>query len=141
MNVINQEFGNDWVLYNGDCVEVIKNIPDNSVDFSIYSPPFSTLYIYTDLPQDMGNSENDEQFFEHYQHLLPELLRITKPGRLCAVHCKDLPLYKNRDGAAGLRDFSGQLIRAHEEAGWTFHSRSEERRVGKECRSRWSPYH
>lgn len=115
--------GEDWTLYLGDCVTRIKEIQDSSVDFSIYSPPFSTLYIYSDLPQDMGNSEDDEQFFEHYKHLLPELLRITKPGRLCAVHCKDLPLYKNRDGAAGLRDFPGQLIKAHEEAGWTFHSR------------------
>ena len=89
----------------------------------MYSPPFENLYIYSDSVADIGNSSDQEEFFEHYKYIIREKLRITKPGRLSAVHCKDLPLYKGRDGAAGLSDFPGRIIRAHEECGWTFHSR------------------
>jgi hypothetical protein len=122
-NVIDQASGKNWTLYQGDSCQVIQGIPDNSVELSVFSPPFSQLYTYTDVPEDMGNSDGDEEFFEHYSYLIRELHRITRPGRLCVVHCKDLPMYKNRDGAAGLRDFPGMVIRAHEMAGWTFHSR------------------
>lgn len=113
MNVINQEIGESYAMYNGDCVQVIEGIPDNSIHFSVYSPPFSNLYIYSDSIADMGNSASDEEFFEHYKFLIRELHRVTMPGRLSAVHCKDLPLYHNRDGAAGLKDFPGAIIRAH----------------------------
>jgi hypothetical protein len=122
--------GQDWTLYQGDCVSVAKTLPADSIDFAIFSPPFSTLYVYTDLPEDMGNNQDHAQFFEHFDYLIPELWRITKPGRLCAVHCKDLPLYMNRDGASGLYDFPGDLVRtfteprfgsAHDR--WVFHSR------------------
>lgn len=123
MNVINQASGNDWTLYCGDSVEVIKGIPDSSVDFSIYSPPFSNLYIYSNSVSDMGNAANHAEFFKHYEYLLTELHRITVPGRLVSVHCKDLPLYHGRDGAAGLYDFPGDCIQAHKRTGWTFHSR------------------
>lgn len=123
MKVLNQEFGRDWALYHGDCVEVSKGIPDNSIHFSIFSPPFSNLYIYGDSERDCGNSANDDEFFQHFGYLIPELLRITKPGRLCAVHCKDLVNYKGRDGAAGLRDFSGEIIRHFSAAGWQYHSK------------------
>lgn len=113
----------DATLILGDsCVEV-KTIADNSVDFQIFSPPFSNYYIYSDSYRDMGNVKDDEQFFEQFRFLIPELLRISKPGRLCAVHCKDLVLYKGRDGAAGLRDFPGDLIHEFLQAGWIFHSR------------------
>lgn len=122
-DVIAQEHGNCWAMYQGDCVELIAGIPDNSIDFTVYSPPFSNLYIYSDAVQDMGNSADDEEFFEHYKFVIRELHRVTVPGRLTAVHCKDLPLYRNRDGAAGLKDFPGAIIRAHEECGWTYHSR------------------
>lgn len=122
-NVIQQAQGKAWAMYQGDCVELIAGIPDNSIDLTVYSPPFSNLYIYSDAVQDMGNSADDEQFFEHYKFLMRELHRVTVPGRLTAVHCKDLPLYRNRDGAAGLKDFPGMIIRAHEECGWTYHSR------------------
>ena len=115
--------GAGWDLYLGDSCEVIKRIPDNSIDLSVYSPPFSNLYIYSDALQDMGNSANDEEFFEHYKFLISELHRITYPGRLSVVHCKDLPLYANRDGAAGLKDFPGMIIKAHEDCGWIYHSR------------------
>ena len=105
-------------------------MPDNSIDCSVFSPPFSTLYIYTDTRADMGNNDSNEKFFEHFQYLIPELWRITKLGRLCVVHCKDLPLYMNRDGAAGLYDFPGRLIQEFERqrfgndlARWAYHSR------------------
>lgn len=115
--------GDGWQLLLGDCVQRIREIPDQAADFCIFSPPFSTLYIYSDMPEDMGNCADDNEFFEHFGYLIPELFRVTKAGRLCAVHCKDLPKYKNRDGAAGLRDFPGEIIRAFEAAGWTYHSR------------------
>lgn len=123
MNVLDQASGDGWHLYNGDCVDVVRGIPSNSVGLSVYSPPFSNIYCYSDSERDMGNSADDDEFFEHYKLMLPELLRATIPGRLCAVHCKELVDYKGRDGRAGLRDFPGELIRAHEECGWKYHSR------------------
>lgn len=115
--------GDGWVAYRGDCVEVIRGIPDSSIGFSVFSPPFSNLYIYGPSERDLGNSDNDAQFLEHYAYLARELYRVTKPGRLCAVHCKDLVDYKGSSGRAGLRDFPGDLIRVHEAAGWKYHSR------------------
>ena len=123
MSVIQQSSGKNWTLYNGDCCEVLKDLPDDSIDISVYSPPFAVLYIYSDSEADMGNCADNEEFFEHYKFLLPELLRVTVPGRLCIVHCKDLPKYANRDDTAGLIDFPGQLIAAHEACGWSYHSR------------------
>ncbi|GCF07328.1 DNA methyltransferase [Dictyobacter arantiisoli] len=117
------EQGEQWQLYHGDCVAVTQQLPAESVHFSIFSPPFSNLYIYSDAVEDMGNSAGDEEFFRHFDFLIPELLRITRPGRLCAVHCKDLINYKSRDGAAGIRDFSGELIRHFSTAGWQYHSK------------------
>lgn len=120
---LNAAQGKEFALYHGDCCDVVKQLPSNSVDFSVYSPPFSGLYIYNDSIADMGNSANDAEFFEHYRYLAHELFRVMRPGRVIAVHCKDLVFYKNQGGRAGLRDFPGMLIRAHEEAGFTFHSR------------------
>lgn len=122
-HVIDQAEGPDWMLYHGDSCRVMPGLPDASVHFSVYSPPFSNLYIYSDSEADLGNSANHAEFFRHYSWIIREKLRVTIPGGLTAVHCKDLPLYKNRDGAMGLYDFPGQVLRAHEEAGWTFHSR------------------
>jgi DNA modification methylase len=115
--------GENWSAYNGDCCDVVRQMPDRSVDFSVYSPPFSGLYIYNDSEADMGNSADDGEFLEHYAFLVSELYRLMRPGRIVAVHCKDLVFYQNQRGTAGLRDFPGMLIRAHEEAGFTFHSR------------------
>lgn len=123
MKVMQQAGGQDWQLYNGDCVEVVRAIPDRSIGLSVFSPPFSNLYTYSDSERDMGNSVDDRQFLDHYAFLARELLRVTRPGRLCAVHCKDLVDYQGRDGRAGLRDFPGELIRIHEAAGWKYHSR------------------
>ena len=120
---IERATGEGWTLYNGDCVQVMKQIDDGAVDLSVFSPPFSNLYIYSDRLEDMGNSKDHEEFFYHFDFAIRELLRITKPGRLAAVHCKDLPLYMGRDGAAGLYDFPGRTVKSFEAAGWTFHSR------------------
>lgn len=114
--------GEKWRLYNGDCVRVAKQQPDNSIDFSVYSPPFANLYIYSSDAQDMGNCANDAEFFEQYRHLIAEKLRMTKPGCLTAVHCKNLVQYKGRDGRSGMRDFRGDIIRAHEDCGWQYHA-------------------
>ncbi len=121
--VLSESHGRDWSLYQGDCCEVIKGIPDDSVGLIVYSPPFSHLYSYSDSENDMGNCDTHEQFAEHYGYLTRELLRISKPGRLCVVHCKDLPLFKNRDGAMGLFALPDLLTRVHLETGWVLHSR------------------
>ncbi|MCR4339900.1 MAG: DNA methyltransferase [Gemmatimonadaceae bacterium] len=115
--------GEGWALYQGDCVEVARQLPDNSVDFSVYSPPFANLYTYSDSERDMGNCADDGEFFAHYRFLIAEMHRVLRPGRLVSVHCKDLVNYKGRDGMAGLRDFPGDIIRAHQDAGFAFHSR------------------
>jgi len=115
--------GEGWELNLGDSMVFTSKLPDESVDLCVHSPPFVDLYIYSDAIADLGNSANDTEFFQHYAYLIRELLRVTKPGRLCCVHCKDLPLYKNRDGAAGLYDFPGAIVETFEAAGWTFHSR------------------
>jgi DNA modification methylase len=109
-------------VYNGDCVDVLSQLPDNSIDFSVYSPPFGSLFVYSESAADMGNSTDDE-FAAHYAWMVKEKLRLTKPGRLTAVHCSDLPMTKWRDGAVGIKDFSGDIIRIHQEAGWIMHSR------------------
>lgn len=123
MNAIDEAHGRDWTLYRGDCCEVIKGIPDDSIGLTIFSPPFSNLYVYSDSISDMGNCSSDEEFFKHFAFLASELHRVTIPGRLVAMHCKDLPKYFGRDGAAGLKDFPGDIIRCFEVYGWTFHSR------------------
>lgn len=109
-----KEEGKNWTMYLGDCIQEIKHVEDNSVHLSIFSPPFSNLYVYSDSQSDMGNAADDYEFFEHFAYLVPELYRITKPGRLVAIHCKDLPAYMNRDGFSGLRDFPGEIIRMME---------------------------
>jgi DNA modification methylase len=123
MTVINQASGKNWQLFHGDCCEVAKDLPDNSIDFCIHSPPFSALYIYSDSEADMGNCADHEEFFRHYSYLIRELYRVMVVGRLVAIHCKDLPKYANRDGTSGLFDFPGMCIKAFEDAGFCFHSR------------------
>ena len=111
-----------WALYLGDCVEVVSALPSESVHYSIFSPPFASLYTYSDSPHDMGNVKNDDEFAQHFGFLIPELLRVTKPGRLLSFHCMNLPTSKARDGVIGLHDFRGELIRAFVDAGWVYHS-------------------
>jgi len=120
---LNEAHGDTWSAYHGDCVDVVRQLPDNSVGFSIYSPPFSNLFTYSDSECDIGNSATDDEFIAHYQMLLAEVARVTKPGRLSAVHCSDLPFTKWKDGVIGIKDLSGMIIRAHEDEGFILHSR------------------
>jgi hypothetical protein len=115
--------GEAFTAYWGDCVDVVTQLPEASVDFSVYSPPFSNLFCYSDSAADMGNAATDAEFIQHYGYLLRELARVTTPGRLSAVHCSDLPLQKWKDGVIGIKDLSGDIIRAHEAAGWILHAR------------------
>lgn len=119
---LNSASGDNWHAINADCVDALMQMPDNIIDFSVYSPPFGSLFVYSESAADMGNSTDDE-FAKHYAWLVREKFRATKPGRLTAVHCSDLPMVKWKDGAVGIKDFSGQIIKIHEEAGWIFHSR------------------
>lgn len=122
MNVLDQFATDHFALYQGDSAEVLRGLPESSVHFSIYSPPFASLYTYSDSERDMGNCHTHVEFEEHYGWLLPDMFRVTKPGRLMSVHCMDLPTSKARDGIIGLTDFRGLIIRAAQAAGWIFHS-------------------
>ena len=120
---INQKVLPDYAIFHSDCVLVMKDMPDNSVGFTVTSIPFSSLYSYTDAKEDMGNVRTDEEFWEGMSYMLTELYRITKPGRLVATHCMDLPSTLERDGYIGLRDFSGDVIRNYCKQGFHYHSK------------------
>ncbi len=124
MNALEQATGKNWTLINGDCCEAIKSLPDNSMHLCVHSPPFSSLYTYSNSDRDMGNSKDDAEFFKHYGFMITELMRVMKPGRLVAVHCMDLPSSKQFHGIIGIRDFPGDIIRAFESAGFIYHSRT-----------------
>jgi DNA modification methylase len=122
VSVINQHIGDNYAAYHGDCIDVVRGLPDESVGYTVFSPPFASLYTYSASPRDMGNCRDSAEFFQHFRYLVPELYRVTKPGRLLSFHCMLLPTSKVRDGEIGLYDFRGDLIRAFEEVGWIFHS-------------------
>lgn len=115
--------GDNFELWRGDSCELTKEIKTESIGFEIFSPPFAELYVYSDHPQDIGNSKDYKEFFEQFKYLTPELYRILKPGRLCAVHCMDLPIQKGKEGYIGLRDFSGMIIEEFQSAGFIYHDR------------------
>lgn len=119
---LKKKSGNGYVAYKADCIDVLKDLKSDSVDFTIYSPPFANIYIYSDNIRDMGNTKNDAEFYGQYKYLIQENLRVTRPGRLIAVHCKNLVKYIGRDGVLGLKDFRGEIIRMHEAEGWQYHS-------------------
>lgn len=121
-NVLNQEVTDKFALFNADCVDVCKTLPADSIDFSVYSPPFESLYVFSNSERDMGNSATSEDFWTHYRYLIAEMFRAMKPGRLIAIHCMQLPTSKIRDGYIGLKDFRGEIIRAHQQAGFIYHS-------------------
>ena len=108
---------------HGDCVEEVAKLPTDSIDFSIFSPPFAELYVYSDDIRDMGNCQDYEEFFVHFQFLVKELARVVKSGRLVAVHCMDLPAMKGKDGYIGLKDFSGMIIQSFQKEGFIYHDR------------------
>lgn len=122
MNVLDQVIKQKYAIYNGDSCEVIKGIPDNSIHYTIFSPPFASLYTYSNSDRDMGNCKGDKEFAEHFRFLIDELYRVTMPGRLLSFHCMQLPLSKERDGIIGLKDFRGELIRMFQAAGFVYHS-------------------
>lgn len=122
MDCLNQYKGKNFYLLNGDTTELIKDFPDDSMHFEIYSPPFSSLYTYSNSDRDLGNSKSDEEFFTHFHFITSELYRILKPGRIMAVHCMNLPTSKERDGYIGIKDFRGDLIREFQSVGFIYHS-------------------
>ena len=124
VNIMKKEIKTDqYHLINGDCVEETKKIKDNSADIVVFSPPFAELYVYSDKEQDMGNVSDYTQFETHFKYLIPELKRVLKSGRICAIHCMDLPIQKGKEGYIGLRDFSGMLIDWFTNEGFIYHSR------------------
>lgn len=132
MAVKNQAITDQYALYNGDCIEVMQNLPDESVDMSIYSPPFCGLYNYSSSEKDLSNCRSYMEFFEHYDYVISEIARLTKPGRISGVHVMDVPgkgngpTAKMGSGAntgTGLIDFPGDVIRAHEKHGLVFAGR------------------
>ena len=122
MNVKNQYVDERMALYHGDSCEVLTEIPSDSIHFEIYSPPFASLYTYSNSERDLGNSKNKHEFYEHFEFIVKELYRVLMPGRLMAVHCMNLPTSKSRDGFIGIDDFRGDLIRLYEKAGFIYHS-------------------
>lgn len=122
MNCIAETVTDQWAMYHGDCIEVLRGLPERSMDYSIFSPPFASLYTYSNSPRDMGNCRSHAEFFEHFGYLVDELARIMKPGRNVSFHCMLLPTSKARDGVIGLTDFRGDLIRAFQARGFVFHS-------------------
>ncbi|ELK41260.1 DNA methylase N-4/N-6 domain-containing protein [Brevibacillus agri BAB-2500] len=122
VKAIDQVIEPEFAIYNGDCVEITRGLPDDSIHYSIFSPPFASLYTYSNSDRDMGNCRSDDEFFEHFRFLIRELYRVTIPGRLVSFHCMNLPTSKAHHGYIGIRDFRGELIRAFEAEGWIFHS-------------------
>ena len=122
MNVLNQTIGERFALYNGDSVEVLKGIPENSIHYSITSIPFASLYTYSNSERDMGNCRSYGEFAEQYQYLGREWYRVMMPGRLVSIHCMNLPAMKERDGYIGMKDFRGDVIRWMESIGFIYHA-------------------
>ena len=114
----------NWTAMLGDSAKRLKELEDESIDMSIYSPPFADLYTYTASERDLGNSRNWDEFFDHYSFIIQEVLRVTKPGRVTCVHTSDIPALAQTDGYIGIKDFPGEVIRAYERGGWVFHGRA-----------------
>lgn len=123
MDVLEQVIRDRYAAYNGDSCELIKNIPDNSIHYTIFSPPFASLYTYSNSDRDMGNSKGDDEFYTHFTFLAKELYRVTMPGRLLSFHCMDLPMMKERDGVIGLKDFPSLVRQIFEDCGFIYHSK------------------
>ena len=123
MNVLEQVIENKYAIYNGDSCEIVRAIPVNSIHYTIFSPPFASLYTYSNSDRDMGNSKGDDEFYNHFIFLAKELYRVTMPGRLLSFHCMDLPLMKERDGVIGLKDFPAIIRKIFEDCGFIYHSK------------------
>lgn len=123
MKILDQTVENNWAMYHGDAVEVIKGLPDQSIHYSIFSPPFSNLFTYSNSERDIGNCKNDDEFYKHFTFLVKDLFRVLKPGRLCSVHCMDALATITHDGFIGLKDMPGLVISLFQDAGFIYHSR------------------
>jgi DNA modification methylase len=123
VNVIDQTIEGDFAVYNSDCIQMMRGLPENSVHYSIFSPPFISLYTFSDDPRDVSNNRDDQVFWEHYKWVLQGVYRALKPGRLISIHCMDLPTSITRDGFIGMKDFPADNRRLCEEIGFIFHSR------------------
>lgn len=124
MNCIDQVVTDRYTAIHGDCVDALRGLPDHCIGYSIFSPPFASLYTYSNSPRDMGNVRDDAEFFAHLDFLIAELRRVMKPGRNVSFHCMDMPASKERDGHIGLKDFPGDLIRAFQRHGFIFHAKA-----------------
>lgn len=122
INIINQAISDRFALYNGDSAEILKGIPSDSIHYSIFSPPFASLYTYSNSERDLGNCRTTTEFYQQFKFIVDELYRVIMPGRLISFHCMDLPLSKERDGVIGIRDFRGELIKLFEDSGFVLHS-------------------
>ena len=122
MNCIDSYITDNFALYNGDSCEIMTEIPSDSVHYEIFSPPFASLYTYSNSDRDLGNCKSDKEFFEHFEYIAKELYRVLKPGRLMSFHCMNLPTSKERDGYIGIKDFRGDLIKLFQKMGFIYHS-------------------
>lgn len=122
MNVLNQTISERFAMYQGDCVQTLEGLPESSVHYALFSPPFASLYTYSNSDRDMGNSRDDAEFQDHFAYLIAQLYRVLMPGRLVSVHCMNLPAMKSRDGFIGVKDFRGDIIRCFTDCGFIFHS-------------------
>lgn len=122
-NVVDQYIGRNFAFYQGDSCEVLKNLNDESIDLSVFSPPFADLYTYSDSERDLGNCKNADEFYVHFKYIASEIYRVMKEGRIVCIHCMDLPSLKMRDGFIGLKDFPGEIIRIFEDVGFIYHSK------------------
>lgn len=124
VKVIDQASGAGWHLWNADCVDVLRGLPEGSIGYCLFSPPFASLYTFSDDPRDVSNNSDDRVFWEHYRYVAEGLFRAMMPGRSVSIHCMDLPTSKTRDGYIGLRDFPAANRQLFEDAGFVFHSRA-----------------
>lgn len=121
MAINNQKITDKYAIYNGDCIQVMNSLPDSSIHLSVYSPPFCGLYQYSSNERDLSNCKDYDEFFKHYTFVVRELFRLTKPGRMTAVHCMDVP--SGNSGCDYMVDFPGDIIRLHEKEGWRYIAR------------------
>ena len=123
INILDQVVKNNYAIYHGDSVDITKEIKDNSIHYTLFSPPFEGLYVYSNSDRDMGNCKGDEEFYTHFKFLASELYRITMPGRLLSFHCMDIPMMKSRDGVIGLKDFPALMLKIFQDCGFIYHSK------------------
>jgi hypothetical protein len=122
VKVLHQKIAANYWLYHADCVDVCSSLESDSIDYSIFSPPFASLYTYSNSERDFGNCKTEDEFFAHLDFLVPHLIRATVPGRLCSFHCMNLPTTIQHHGQIGISDFRGSLIRCFQKHGWIYHS-------------------